>query len=724
MIQDFFKSLVRGASRKPLSARRRLTLAAEELETRVTPALLVATSFFDSSVYEFDANTGALAATLVQPYTSPLLQGASGLTLGPDGNFYLSSQFSDSILQYNTSTNTLSTFIGYDVLHPIGAEVGTAAGVGPTNFSPAALRFGPDGNLYASLYAGLGVAAGGVVRFDINTDSGGNLSYDSTNPDNATVIASTGIEQAEGLTFGPAGDSTTIYVSSAGNDTIAKITNATGASPSTSTFITGGADTGNLNYPSGLTWGPDGKLYVTDLAATSYQGNVLRFNTDGTFDGIYAQPDGMGNGSLLFAFPSDLAFDAQGRLDTANLGPYYPGSLAGSIYRYDANGNFDTYLVTSAQFPVTGPGTSGISPSQLVYLPTGTVTTLADNGPNPSSPDQAATFTVTVYGGTTISGQTVWIEDADDANAVVASPTLDSNGAVTFTISDLSVGTHKLFAVYGGDANNDASNSSTSPITHVVNPTADAPAVASVVVNGGYGLVPNAEYYIDGQGYTFDLSGQNSVVVSLLVTFSEAVALDPGAFTVTPESTTNTQGTPGSVYVVSGNQPNQLPVEVNAPVPVGGGSIASQWVLTFSGAGTTPIGEAGGFEGVGNILKDGVYNFSMDGSKVHANALTAANSSSVFWALYGANSLFQSNGTNGSNGANGGTLSPSLGDGTSELFLDPIDVVERNSHFLADSSNLYTPPSYDPAMDSDLSGFYDGFDVGRFNANYLTDWTF
>jgi uncharacterized repeat protein (TIGR01451 family) len=98
-----------------------------------------------------------------------------------------------------------------------------------------------------------------------------------------------------------------------------------------------------------------------------------------------------------------------------------------------------------------------------------TTTTLIDNGPNPSTFGQAVSFTTTVSGGAAINGETVTIEDADNANAVVASPTL-SSGTVTFSISGLSVGTHHLFAVYPGDSAHAASNSSASPVTQVVNP--------------------------------------------------------------------------------------------------------------------------------------------------------------------------------------------------------------------------------------------------------------
>ena len=140
------------------------------------------------------------------------------------------------------------------------------------------------------------------------------------------------------------------------------------------------------------------------------------------------------------------------------------------------------------------------------------------------------------------------------------------------------------------------------------------------------------------------------------------------------------------------------------------GPAASQWVVTFSGPGTTPVGEAGAY-GVGNIVKDGLYKLFTHGNHVHAYGQTALNNNTGFWAMFGA----------------AHDITPPVsfvGDGTSEIFLDPYDVADRNNSFLADSSNLYAPPLYDLAMDSDLSGWYDGLDVARFNNNYLNDWVF
>src|SRR5262249_37351509 len=56
------------------------------------PPVVVA-SFFDSAVYEMDAVTGSVVQTLVTANSQATLLGPAGMTVGPDGNLYLSSQF-------------------------------------------------------------------------------------------------------------------------------------------------------------------------------------------------------------------------------------------------------------------------------------------------------------------------------------------------------------------------------------------------------------------------------------------------------------------------------------------------------------------------------------------------------------------------------------------------------------------------------------------------------
>ena len=339
----------------------------EALEDRALPSVapLVAASYFDSALYEFDSTNGALLGTLVAPYSQSVLSGPAGLTVGPDGNLYLSSQNNNSIVRFDLGTQTLSTFIDSSVLGPI------ATANGDTQFAPAGLRFGPDGNLYVSLNGGQSATSGGaVVRFNIAATNG-NLSYGGSF---ATIA--TGLIQPTEMTFGvKAADLDSLYVSDSGAGSVVKITHAIAASPSSSTFIAAGS--GGLNYPSGLTFGSAGNLYVVDLGATTHVGQVLRFNANGTFNEVFTHP----TAALTGQFPSDAVFNANWRLLTADLGPSLPPNLAGGIAKFDATGTFINMLVSSAQFGDTGPGTSGISPSQLTLFAGNRAPTASAGGP-------------------------------------------------------------------------------------------------------------------------------------------------------------------------------------------------------------------------------------------------------------------------------------------------------------------------------------------------------
>jgi len=409
-------------------------------------------------------------------------------------------------------------------------------------------------------------------------------------------------------------------------------------------------------------------------------------------------------GSYYDAFVAKLNLSGTGLVYSTYLG----GSGTDEAYgiALDSLGNaYLTGYTTSTNFPTTSGAfqtshasdtNSGGAIDKDAFVTKftfvfATTTTLTDNGPNPSTFGQAVSFTATVSGGSAISGETVYIEDADNANAVVASPTLGSGGTVTFTISNLTVGTHHLFAVYNGDATHAGSNSSATPVTQIVNEP--APVVASVIINGG------APAYTDSLGNNRSLVGQNSVVEQILVTFNEAVTLGPNAFSITNNA--------AGVTVNSGAAPNALPVTAVWGAPVAG-SGNTQWIVTFTGPGTTSIPG-----GVGNVIKDGLYILNINATDVTAlvgGLPMASNVSTGFWAMYGA--------------VHDNVLSPTIGDGNSEVFLDGNDFIEfaRAFNSLEDSSGL----SYDVAMDVDLDGYYDGETFTDFATpfNSLKDWAF
>jgi hypothetical protein len=214
-----------------------------------------------------------------------------------------------------------------------------------------------------------------------------------------------------------------------------------------------------------------------------------------------------------------------------------------------------------------------------------------------------------------------------------------------------------------------------------------------VVVNGG-----NVAY-TDSNGLSVSLAGQNSVVEQLLVTFNEPVDLDPGAFTITNNG--------AAVTVLGGPAPNTLAVNANfAPVAASGNT---QYLVTFSGPGTTPIPG-----GNGSLIKDGLYILNVIGAKVHANGQTATDVNSGFWALYG------------SAYAPSNAVSGTIGDGGSEIVVDSPDYNLFKTAFGSETDlpGSVGQPTYNVAMDSNLDGDIDAADFSNFKSNFGTDWTF
>jgi large repetitive protein len=485
----------------------------------------------------------------------------------------------------------------------------------------------------------------------------------------------------------------------------------------------GFTDLSNTGYYSGsstpilnITWA-DTNLNLNQYRAvfTNGAGTLTTNAATLTVDSITTQP-----GSESISAGQDTSFTAatfqssdtvqwqvdtgSGFTDLAN-GEFYTGVNATTLTITNADVSLD-----GARYQAVFTNSAGAlttTTASLTVTAAATTTTLIDNGPNPSTAGQDVSFTVNVSGGPAITGETVFIEDASNGFIVVASPTL-ANGTVNFTISDLPVGSHHLIAVYNGDANNASSNDtgSATPVVQVVNYSGPAPAWVSDVVNGG------TPQHVDQQGTTLDISNQNSVVLQILVTFNEPVALSPGAFSVIPFAV-STDGNvhPGQVLVNSGAMPNTAEVDLNAPIQVGDGH---QWIVTFANSpGTHPNGYGA------YLIDDGVYTLHIDHTKVQANARTmAADNDTGFWALYGDVTYHQTSGVD----LNVGT--GYVGDGYSDASVGCCDFVVFKQYYNTDSSNDYAPPDYYLPLDYDLDGSVAASDFVHFKLNYNADWQF
>ncbi len=391
----------------------------------VDPALIV-TSYVTNAVYEFDANTGALVATLVAPNSqSSTLMGCAAITVGPDGNLYITgegyngSSFTGpyNITEYNFNTHTLSTFIS-------GAQLQAANGGVP--FAPGGIAFGPDGNLYTDNTLP-GAGADQVLRLGI-THNGGQLSYNGT----STTIA-TGLTTACDITFGAnSGDQNNLYVSD--DNSVLKITGATTNAPTVSTFVSPGS--GGLTYSCGLTW-MGGNLYDTDPGS----GQVLEYGPTGNFLGSFT-------GSALQnpnQQPINTLFLPDGNVVTSTFGAGSgflkgtQGNEDGSLMLFNSSGQLLQNLGASA-FP---PNASGVTGVALAYMtldntgpaPQSTVTSVTPNtGPTSGGNTVTINGTFAGSGDTVLFGSTAAIVTKDTATAITVIAPAGSAGTVDVTV--------------------------------------------------------------------------------------------------------------------------------------------------------------------------------------------------------------------------------------------------------------------------------------------------
>ncbi len=331
-----------------------------------------------------------------------------------------------------------------------------------------------------------------------------------------------------------------------------------------------------------------------------------------TTTALVANPNATTGGTLVtFTATVSPSPGALGTVTFRDNGVALPGdsnvALDGGVATFQISTlSAGVHPITAVYSGATGFLTSTSAILDFTVTAAPTTTTLSVGAPNPATPTEAISFTVTVAGGASTDGESVVLKNASDGNAIVTTTGgVLSGGSATIVVTAgaLSVGTHNLFAEYAGNAFNDDSQST--QVSQTITSPAAPPVVVATSVNGG-------------AAYTAFAGAQRSRVVSLSVTFDQPVQIDTGAFGLGVH--TNNMGL-GSV-----------PTNILSSSPDGG----TTWILSFDGN-TDPTGTppTDGFQS----LKDGVYDFTIDAAKVHPLGFPSVNavsgSSTVFHRLFG-----------------------------------------------------------------------------------------
>ena len=414
---------------------------------------------------------------------------------------------------YLESNETAGLQIGSDTLVGAGTQNGTTwtlsnastASLPVGNYTFYAVAADSIGNSSSVSSAGLTISDGFVGEL-LGWNVNGQTNYGTQDLAAATVAP--GVTNSLGLTRGSG-------VSTSGS----AASNAWGGRNWASSSSSG--ISGNEFASFGLTVGTGDVVSLSSIDMNYRRGSTgpanglwqYQFN-GGNWTTIADISDGFASSSASGAAisPIDLsgvsALQNPGAGDVVNIRvvPYGTSSSLAAWYVYDLAGD-DLILdgsVTAAQIATT--------------------TTISANTPNPSTAGQPIAFNVAVSGGVP-DGETVTLDDASNANVVVGTGTLTS-GSASINVSNLAVGTHDIFAVYGGDSTFASSQSST--VAQTVNPIS---TTTTLVDNGP------------------DLS-TSSQSVSFLVTVSPTV---PDGETVTLEDASNSNVEVGTGTLAGGS---------------------------------------------------------------------------------------------------------------------------------------------------------------------------
>jgi len=314
----------------------------------------------DNSIKQFDAKTGAYVGTLVAPGSGGLA-GPRGVILRNDGQLLVVNQnvnlsTNGEIDRYNAKTgavlsplvpacdpnapfaprgmvvkdnvvyvanlqdNTNSTSNGEikEYKASNGNFLGNLYPTGWTGkFNPKAVVFGPDGSLYVSAFDTANPLVGYVLKFDTSTGSSSVVAF---NNGNGKADPTLDLHRPEGLTFGPDGN---LYVTSFRDNSLPdtdpnktdKILVLSGRTGELKGEINLDSAGGDRAFAQAIVFGPGGNLFVPISGNGPDTGAVRRYDvTTDTYTNFVAPGGPLGSPWYLTfgkTDPATLAYNTK-----------------------------------------------------------------------------------------------------------------------------------------------------------------------------------------------------------------------------------------------------------------------------------------------------------------------------------------------------------------------------------------------------------------------------
>ncbi|MDR3724878.1 MAG: Ig-like domain repeat protein [Terracidiphilus sp.] len=352
--------------------------------------------------------------------------------------------------------------------------------------------------------------------------------------------------------------------------------------------------------------------------------NPVALNASVTFTATVAAPAGGGvtpAGSVTFY--DGLASLGTGTLSSSGVATYATSTLTAGVHSITATypGNSATHVLgstsatlsQSVQAPSTGSITSSLNPAPYG----GPVTFTATIQPSGSA---APTGTITFYDGTTQIG----------IGTLSGSPAI-----ATFTTTSLAIGSHSIYASYGGDSSNGASQTTTLPQTISTTTTqttlsaspltgiagASESLKASVAISSGAGT-PTGTVTFSSNGVTI-----GSAALSSASTATLNWVFAPGTYSIlaTYSGDNNDGGSQSTLLPLTVTQATTTTAVSVSPNP---GVVVSPvtFTATVSGAGSTPSGTVTFYAGTTSL---GTATLNSAGKATLTNSTLAVGSYAI-----------------------------------------------------------------------------------------------